>query len=677
MAYGIQYRTAYKRFSGGQTTIDFLQLDAVEASPIVELVAGGNPLEITTTGDINNVFKPTIGTGATINLVVDPLSMLVFFTSNPQEWLVNIYDGVSGSTLIWQGFINAEIYSEDYSGSRGMPITLQCNDGMATLENIKYDDDGTNYTGFVEYSTIMDNILNKLGTSYTTIYTSNDLTIDDVGPTTNPFLYLTIDHNNFINEKGEAMSCREVLNSIWGGLGLSIRFKGPDIYIIDPINLHDESKGKSYSRATFGSETQSNVGDYLDISNNDIKWHKTGMTLDIVPAMNEIAIKYNPYNFTDLTYNFNDEDNWSSVGSWVDGTGWWYNNTIAYAGWSYTSIDQGYAIKEEEDDTPICFIALSDGDATISYTFPERTSIIQDSNTQLKVSLQAYVQTREDGLNIYEDVTTYEVQQAQIPISVKVGNQYWKGGNVWEDTADGDYIRPMFVRQEGVDKLDVSDSRVNDTWTRASITIPLGESNAGNLIQGKVSIEILDTIVGWDDAEGQQILPISSNDDVERIFIKDVKAEILNASNSENIGNDGVEEKAIISTNLTGKQGTEINTTTGIGAFGCSRGALKTDQQTVVGSNMAGLHRGDGATLYTTSELTLQSMMSQYQSPRHILSGTLDTSSIGVGLDMKLIQDLTHLPGKSFFIVNSIYNDRNEFADITMIELVSSRENIT
>lgn len=677
MAYGIQYRTEYKRFSGGQTTIDFLQLDVAEANPIVNLVAGGDPLNITTTGDINNIFKPTIGTGATINLVVPPLSTLGFFTSNPQEWLVNIYHGVSGSTLIWQGFINAEIYSEDYSSSRGMPITLQCNDGMALLDNILYKDGASDYSGFSEYYTIIDNILNKLGTSFTTIYASNDITINTVGPVTNPFLYLTIDNENFIDEKGVAMSCREVLDSIIGGLGLSMRFKGPDIYIIDPINLHDESKGKSYSRATFGNEAQSNVGGYLDISAGDINWHKTGMTLDIVPAMNEISIEYDPYNFDNITYDFSDEANWYTDGdTWVDMTGWWLNTAIEYTGWTYTDIDMGYATKEEETDTPIYFIALSDSDETISYTFPH-SNVTQDSNIQLKISLDVYIQTKEDGLNTYEDVTTYDIQQVQIPISVKVGNKYWKGGNIWETTMDGAYLQPMFVRQEGIDLADVADSRINDTWTTASIIVPLGISAAEVLIQGGISIKILDTLRGWGGAVGQQILPVVNEEHMQRIFIREAKAEILNTASGENIGNSGVEEKAIISTNLTGKKGTIVKTTTGIGPFGCSRGSLKTSSQPVIGTNITGLYRGAGVVKYTTSELTLQSFMSQYQRSRYKLSGWLNSVDYTINLDMKLIQDLTYLPGKSFYIISNTYNDRKESTNVTMVEITDTREDIT
>ena len=164
----------------------------------------------------------------------------------------------------------------------------------------------------------------------------------------------------------------------------------------------------------------------------------------------------------------------------------------------------------------------------------------------------------------------------------------------------------MFVRQEGVDLADVTDSRINDTWTTASIIVPLGIATSEVLIQGGISIKILDTLRGWAGAVGQQILPVVNEEHMQRIFIREVKAEILNTYTGVNIGNKGVEEKAVISTNLTGKQGKVIKTTTGIGTCGASRGSLKTDSQTAIGTNITGLYRGAGGTLHTTSELTLQ-----------------------------------------------------------------------
>ena len=68
--------------------------------------------------------------------------------------------------------------------------------------------------------------------------------------------------------------------------------------------------------------------------------------------------------------------------------------------------------------------------------------------------------------------------------------------------------------------------------------------------------------------------------------------------------------------------------------------------------------------------------MSQYQNSRYRLSGVLNVVDYGLTLDMKLIQDLTHLPDKSFYIVSNTYNDRKESTSVVMVELTDTREDI-
>jgi len=162
--------------------------------------------------------------------------------------------------------------------------------------------------------------------------------------------------------------------------------------------------------------------------------------------MNEIKVQYNPYNFDEVSFDFSDSDNWSTTGTFEDQTGWYVNANIEYEGWTYSDIDMGSAIKEGSTDTPYFFNVLSDSDETLSYTF-SHTDITQDSNIQLKISLNAYIQTKEDGLDIYTSGDTYPIQQVQIPISVMVGDQYWKGGNIWGTGATGNYLQPLYVRQ--------------------------------------------------------------------------------------------------------------------------------------------------------------------------------------------------------------------------------------
>lgn len=714
MAYNTRYRIEYYRKSRGQTTIDILEKDYLEhliiytegdsgeqaiimegdaASDILYTEGIGitslkpvfdNPLEVFFDAPLTNIFKPTVGSGALLRCIAPSLSMLDLFTDDPQKYLVKIYNGVSGSTLMWQGFINAEIYNEDYSSAQPRPITIYCNDGLQVLDNLLYkESDGSYYTGNVTLITILNNIFDKLGYDLTYIYTSNDIVISEAGDT-NPFLYLKLANENFVDEKGVAWSCRKVLDSIFGGLGLVLSLKSDNIYIIDPINLHDTGKGKRYDYATGGNETViSSLGGSLDISDGDISWGKTGSRLDIIPSISEAVVKYDPYNFNDYKYDFSNSFNWSTDGSFVDQTGYYANYYVRFTGWTSTNVagTNFIGIKEDVYTEPVFAILLGNSGHEITHEIP-RSNITQGQNLALKISFEVYVQTYGTVNNIWEDGTPSEVFQVKIPISVQIGDQYWNGGNQWNDESSGDAdFQELIVRQAGISNTEFNAdhtlSVVNDVWTTASIIVPLIQSVSEELINGNIIIGIQSSIkTAFDD----QILPATSAAAVTYLYMKDPRVECVDYTSGINVGNEGVEKRGFISTNLTGKKDFTVETTCGTGTYGCSRGAFKTDQQVIQGTNIEGLYRGDAiesdseAPIYTTSELILQSVISQYKQSRFKITGTLDVQDYLLGINMKLIQDSDHLTGKSFYIAKGTYNDRYETMEVEMIELEGTRD---
>jgi hypothetical protein len=674
MAYGVKYRTAYKRRSNNTTTIDILKNGY--AGGITTLVADYDALEIDFAGNIENIYTPTIGSGAVIRVIASPLTLTELFTGDPQEYIVKIYNGASGSNLVWQGFVSPEIYSEDYSSSLPVPIQIQCNDGMQTLEYIKYKTSAdAYYTGTTILATVFYQILSKLNISFNNIYTSSDIRIAEYSY--NPFLYLKIPQENFIDESGVAMTCRQVLDSVVGGMGLIMKFKADSIYLIDPINLHTPSKGKWYG--IIGSypyvgynETPTNIGGYLDISAGSIDWYETGQVLDFVPAYSEVQVKYNPYNYSDSKYDFNANGNFSG-GTFVDSSGWFVNTGVKFNGW--TSNNTGgtnfIGMKETTTDLPIYAVMLGNSAKSAWYTFPY-SNITQDQNLKLKISMEVYLVTKNVNGNLYASGTTHDIWFSNIPVSVKIGNQYWKGGNTFSSGTTGNYRQLLSVYQTGKVN-DIPNSRINDTWTTASITVPLGQSYEENLINGYVNIEILDSIKTF---VASQILPTANATYVSRIYLRNIKAELLDASTGVNVGNDGKLFKANLSTNLTLKKVYEIKTTSGTGVYGSSRAAFKTDQQPIQGTNIQGLQRSGSTTYYNTAKLILQSFQSQYKIPRYKLNGNLDVSSLMLGTDIKLIKDSTYLGTKAFYIISGKYNDCTESMIVEMVEITNTRESI-
>lgn len=679
MAYAVKYRIQYKRISNSTTTIDILQ-DGYTGGTITELEPTDKPLEISFDGDINNIYMPTIGSGAVINFYTTPLTLLDLFTENPQEFIVKIYNGASGSNLFWQGFVNTDIYSEDYSAANTTLISLQCNDGMATLDKIPFYNSNSDvyYTGTTAITYILSTILNKLNITFTDIYTSNDLRIADY--VTNFFYYLNIPQENFVDENGNPFSCRKVLDSIIGGIGLVMKFKGSNIYFIDPINLHSPSKGKHYDLTPIigYGESQSNVGGYVDISGSTLSWFETGSRLDIIPSKDIITVKYDPYNFEGSKYVFSNSRNWNTSGTFINRTGYYTNTGVTYNGWvnnSYLKYN-GYAIKESATSVPEYGLYIGSSHVYMpyySYVFPF-SNIVQDQNLALKIKMKVYVNTHTSE-NIYAEETETDIHMVRIPIKVKVGNQYYNDGISWITGFTYTYID--VVEEPYNLYYYLGSSHVNDKWNEAYKIIPLGQSTEENLINGNVELTIIDNyynIFG----NYYTVYPLEDEFNVHNLIIKDVEIEIININTGERIGNEGINTYVSKLSKVVDKK-LEHNLTSGTGTFGCSRGAYKTIMQPLVGTNISGLIRSTGSTggtKYSTQQLVLQNLYSQYNEPRFRLTGVLDVKNYLLNMDLLLVKDNRYLTNKSFYIVSGTYNDVNESMDVDMIELSNNREEI-
>ncbi|HLO59821.1 MAG TPA: hypothetical protein VK179_13820 [Bacteroidales bacterium] len=810
MAYGVKYTISYRRRSEGLTEIEILKKDY--SGPITELIPSDDPFAIS--GGINpsNIYEPTIGSGASISILATPLSLLELFTADPQMFKVKAYHD---STLFWQGFINAEIFSEDftYSSEILVPITIECNDGMAVLDNIRYKNADQFYTGYQSIGNVLANILSKLELSFTRVYTSTDIMVPAMEPGIaqhNFFQYLSANNHNYIDESNVEMSCREVLNSIFGGLGLVVKFKGNFIYIIDPINLNSSANGKYYDIGTYNYHSGPFGGSLL--VGSDIGWFESDMKLDIQPSYSEIILKYNPYDVTKKVFDFGDYTNWAEPGTWVNmydapdiNTQYWLNNTIEFEGW--TADGMQLAAKESEFSDPDYMLALFDEKGTASYTFPN-TNVRKDQNLKIRISMDVYYQTKLRSANLYSANDEKVVWEGRIPISIKVGTHYYKSDlhNWEEDTSDGYHRLMLIVREPGVSTLDYQKSTINNRWTNASLEVDLYEYDTSNIVSGEVTLEIVDNLttqLHFDQPYGSQVLPftescftdgetlpcsganngnpvtltrsnnnavvvtihnfrtfasipsnhylfpneitsisigevggiggtyidgggqshqfgssagnttiviteynkstdtltftmtkqggdyfgadfayISTTAYIQNLtffykykaavaFIKNVKLEIIDKSTNQVIANEGIEDKAINSVNLTGKSNLILSLTNGVGSSGASRGAFI---NTTAGRNQEYFYR-EVDLYYTSQQLFLQSLSSQYCNPRFILKGSLDASETLFDTDLKLIQD-PNLPDKAFYIFHSIFYDRDEKLDASMIEIVSTRDTI-
>jgi hypothetical protein len=663
MAYNIHYRIAYKRLSNSTTTIDILENGY--GGSVVNLNPDAAPLQISKSGDVSKIFQSTIGSGAVININGTPLSMLNLFSADPQQFIVKCYNGSSGTGLFWQGFVNTEIYNEDYSANYPIPISINANDGMTVLDSLWYkQSNGAFYTGCTTIGTVINNILGKLGITFSNVYTSNDISTN--GTNYNLFNNITVNQDNYIDESRVAMTCREVLDSIFQGLGLVLTFQADSIFIIDPINLNDTTKGKKYTLSSFTESTNA-LGGYIDLSGGTLTYYETGQALDIVPKVDEVDIKYDPYTFINYKYDFNDVKNLASVGSWghITSPSEWYNNsTVQFSGWTQSTSGHFVGAKETNISDPTYMLWLTGTDVNnepILKLTGITANLYKDNRLSVKISLDCWFQTKENNWNIFAPNGGNQVYGYYVQTSLKVGNQYFNGSS-WTTgfTHNLIAVKSCTSAQFGANP---ANSTANDTWITASTILPLDSSLVGS---NNIVFCIYDY---WSGSQG--ITQRKNFSPVIGILLKNLNISIITTSTGKEIDNSGVLKRGNISTNTIYKTNvTNIKTTSGTGVYSVSNGAFRDTSYAPI----AGLYRGGN---YTTEQLVLQSYLSQYKVPRLKLSANFNVKNYMLDIWMKLIKDNKYLSGKGFYIVGSTYDDETESMQCEMIEITNSRDSIT
>lgn len=660
MAYNLRYFIPYTRHNGGGTYIWILEKDT-STGTFATLQADGNPLEISFDGDVNNLYCGTVGSGATINLRVTPLTMDNLFTTDPQKFMVKIYNE---SDLMWQGFINTGISYEDLNNNKNSLLSLKANDGMAILDMIPYRPDPSSYyEGMTSVGAVLSRIMAKLNLTFDNGWGCIDYRVDDYQQSI--FLNMEVNQNNYIDESGKVMTCREVLNTIMQSFGLRMSFRGLYFHVVDPINLHDVTKGQIISNA-WDANAHNYPGGYLDISTNQIKWYRTGISRDKILPFNQLEIKYDPYTLTDLTYNLSDSNNWKNPGTFSGPFGasgpnqYYLNNTIQYQNVVTDGSIIQQAIKRSDGSDAEYYFKLqktknmtgNPGIARISFPF---SNIYNDPNLYLRVSADFYCNTRGYD-NIYDSSTAdYVINYIETSIGYLIGGGPDSSINWFNVRVQSDYTKGYGS----------TSSEIQDNWYRNSWKWPYGSK--GNITKdGSINVYLWGRYsTGW----------LTTTD--KNVLVKNITAEVIN-SNGDVIENNGQKFTALksVSDNYIITP-VEVELKNGIGPYGTSRAAYRSSAtKNPLDGIYRGLTNGTG-TKYNTAFHVAQSFVSQYNTPRQVIRGDLNVKDHLIDTQNYLIKWSRYFPNKAFFIANGTYNDKYEYMSVEMVECASTRENIT
>lgn len=230
--YGVKYSVkAYPRWSSVYYTIHLCKLGYSGA--VTELTPAKNVLELS--GDDQPIEAPVKGRGGVLRVISKTdRQLLDLYTANPLEWLIIIYYENTTSLPAFIGYLEPELYEEPFNRDFNYEVSIQFNDGLSVLSRLPFvDEEGKQYRGFASIFEVLNRTLGKIGKSYASIHVSGDYRVYDgtdgtgfadfvrittysenVTQKNNYLNRLVVNCDNFIDEDGIPLSCRQVLESI-------------------------------------------------------------------------------------------------------------------------------------------------------------------------------------------------------------------------------------------------------------------------------------------------------------------------------------------------------------------------------------------------------------------------------------------------------------------------------
>lgn len=294
-------------------------------------------------------FEPVRGSGADINIIsTESMKFVNLYTADKFEYQVKL---LSGSTLLWIGYLDTELYSEPFNEKNNYTVSITANDGLALLERIEYlQANGTAYTGFSKNWDIIKNILLKLGLAWNNVYVYLSTTSDEVTqyigeiPLLENILDVTYSNNlNYYDEDitdgypyGKPMSCRDVLESILTPFGAYIQIINGNVYITDNnvLATNTPTDFYKYNGTTLAYVDMETLT--LDIGDvSAIKFAEAEQTLNILSPVFKETIKYSPYISETLIDYSADDDTFSG-----------YSRNTYYGSSPYTWYEKEYNLSK-------------------------------------------------------------------------------------------------------------------------------------------------------------------------------------------------------------------------------------------------------------------------------------------------------------------------------------------
>tara|TARA_Y100001972_G_scaffold128869_1_gene192301 strand:+ start:1306 stop:3690 length:2385 start_codon:yes stop_codon:yes gene_type:complete len=266
-----------------------------------EFNLGADGFTLRYSGNNEDRMQPIIGSEVTFTFIENVAAHTTFLTalatSEDADFTVSIFKDPDGAnTLFWTGvLLHEQVELQD----EAFPIqnTLTAVDDLGNLKNIKYDDNGSFYTGQETIAAHLNRLLHKTRALH--VYASGDVFLkyaNDFKPTTflsvNALIELQVGHAAFYNldDAGNAqgLDCFTVLKNFAITFNARVFLAEGCFYFVPvgamindtTINLFTVTKAGTVSAASTATDTKLTV-------NTDMQRLRGGVTT-FLPALNKV-----------------------------------------------------------------------------------------------------------------------------------------------------------------------------------------------------------------------------------------------------------------------------------------------------------------------------------------------------------------------------------------------------
>jgi hypothetical protein len=395
--YGTRWRLDYEVHVKDQH-VSNTRIDIQERSfsgSVTEVCGGGTPIEIVLRGEgESDKFYPLLSTNANLTLISETnFQFTDLFTNDPKRFKVVYYKdflGISGYETYWQGFVEPQIYRENYVPAP-YEVSFTAVDRLSVLKEFVFAKaDGLPFNGTMRAIQLIAQCLEKTGLNLSIICGCNIYASGmNTASTDDPLDQSYIDLRRFYLI-GEAPTYDFVLRSILEAFGARIIQVASKWYILRVEELNTTFDYRVFdSTGTYVSNASLDpVIDRVPPNQAGYWWIEGDQHMEIIPGYGKISVKYDVGLFPNVLEN----GDFGFTSTFNSGTGT-YIPTLNTEG--FQVVNNGYTLSqsyETIDENNIALVLTGDEDTTgASYIQSKTYSLKMGSANKLKIIIRCKV----------------------------------------------------------------------------------------------------------------------------------------------------------------------------------------------------------------------------------------------------------------------------------------------